>query len=1508
MQKLNPFVVSDGSVQFVADEDLPAFHQEAQQAGKTVEPAQAFVDSKGTLLPPVADGDVSAFKVEAESKGIEHQPVRYVSLNGQMVPVADSDRAAFIKEYQTATPGSPMGKDRAAVQARASTSADEQQRAMLAGVQDQIQKQVDGSAPKPATSTVGKVADVGRDFLAGAWNAVAHAWPQDVADAMRMLPGAAGRAGVAMSAATKEQAQDDTLSRQKGKGAASDVATGAGGLAAGIGMMAGGPVGWLPMAAGVTATGQRTFDNLVAMGKDKGTARRWAAAQMAVEAIPMLIAARVGAGKEAQDLSARALAKMTTQQKMDAGNKLFAHIVREAGTWTAAGAVQQGGGAEVRRLSGEQPDANVALETVRGAIGGLAGSLGFAGMRGLKTVRAVRQGKAEYRAAGDAAEVASGAAAARAGASVGPGRGEDGGGSPEAPTGPRDIMAEAVPHEGYTATREQAIDFLVKRGMKRADAEAQIAARRAVPADDTQGAGHAADVLGTVPPEAAEGMVNEAAGEGAARRDTAGAESSPMPAIPPAAVHGPAIRVVAPAIRTPDGRAVTGADHPSIIAETMPHLAEADAAAAQGADGVMGGNVDAVRYGPNAGFTVEDASGNQRFATREEAMAVAKQAGQVKPEFSNEAELHSHMVKTQAAPAGEIPERPSIGGVFGTLKPFMDFTTGIQNAQTAAVAAGAQRAFNWFARRNDRGSMNREISGEQDAGNTRAVIEGAQHAHTAENALVRGVGGKAKSTGSLERIGLTAYVEHEGDVSLMSAAMVRLQKVIDTSPSSAVRKWSRKMQEGLRFAIENAPRMADAARAYRAETDRQLRSVENANGVNTEYRKNYVYHIQEREAAIDDAAESGGGVSGNFTRQRTGGDTFVDSLENGHVPKSLDAIDLLQQRISRGKMIVNRKLWNESLDRMIDPVTGKTIGASEVPRMQVGPDGKPVSAGVMEAPPGYTTVNVGGTKKFKTVLNPYVGLYKALTGESFFNDTLMQVVSGTKHTTLLFDTFHLGRLAFWSTVYTGSPLSFRKGVLAMDYTPEELRNMAAHGEIPADRLADVLEDHAVIKLLVDRHFNIGSIADNMHTEFLKNVPLLGQYNKFLFTTYQRGAMAQAGKIWFNLIRKANPDMPAEAIADRVVHDLNTRFASFGSQGVLKSKTANDLARIFFLAPHWNLGLVQSEFGAYKQIAKGAYNLVAKGPTPENARRIVAAPLAVGTAGLALAGFAANQLLNYVFRGHPTWDNPEEGPDAKISAWVPDVIGGGPGMMLSPLAIPTEIGHQVLDQMQRTGRLDAAARDVLLNKLQPQSRAAWLALTQKDQFGRATQGTWDTIKKVAVAAMPMPIGAKVLYQGVNDVVTGQHNELFPGQFEKQMLASMGIKSIGAPSAQQRMMNLARDWKIANKVPIKEFGEGTYSDVLRYVNLGNKPEAIAALDKMLQTPGVTPTTVMNWARGYAGGHLFTGKKEYEQRFVASLTSEQRHSYQNALVERRESAVKVAGFLRDYAEAKRTEAAHK
>ena len=684
-------------------------------------------------------------------------------------------------------------------------------------------------------------------------------------------------------------------------------------------------------------------------------------------------------------------------------------------------------------------------------------------------------------------------------------------------------------------------------------------------------------------------------------------------------------------------------------------------------------------------------------------------------------------------------------------------------------------------------------------------------------------------------------------------------------------------------ADKNWDRLNPIASQYEVATHTQIAS-ENSNGIPTIERPGYVMHAQDIENDFGFFSDVAGEGGAGFKHARVH-DTFADSIAAGVNPKTINSITLLTQRVARGQMLINNRAWVEGLKTTVDPQTRKSV----ITEPEVVPRGPGLPPDV-RAPKDYVTEIAGGRPI--AVLKSYAGIFRALTEPSKFSESLgwnatLKVATTGKHVALMLDTFHLGRIAFWESVI--KPLSFtdpklplpsyKRGVLTLDYSRAELQRMAASGEINPAHLTAILDAQKDVNGLVKNGYNVAKISDMLHQEWLQQIPITGQFNKWLFNQFQRGAMAEVGSLEVGRYRRMHPSWTDQQVYREVAKDLNTRFGNLGRQGIFKSKTAQDTARLLALAPQWNEGLIRSEIGAVTGSVKGIGSSIKEGRPSFGIL-----PRAVGA--MLLGQFIANQIINYITRGKPTWENEEEGIGAKLSAWVPDVVGGGPGFFLHPAGLAAEVTHLLSQKYEKKGDLREALLAFVGGRYSTLARPLVTFLTRHDVFGKLIrpENIW---KETAKSAIPTPIGASAAVPAIKQAVTGQKEEKFPGQYQKQIMASVGVKTDKAPSSRQRIAALAGEFKKAKGILNPgEFYESAYAPLRDQLRLGNRTEIIQTLRDLIKS-GHTTTQIENAIKPWSGSNRapkpFTGSKKNEAEFIGTLNSEQRNAYRKAVIER-------------------------
>lgn len=767
----------------------------------------------------------------------------------------------------------------------------------------------------------------------------------------------------------------------------------------------------------------------------------------------------------------------------------------------------------------------------------------------------------------------------------------------------------------------------------------------------------------------------------------------------------------------------------------------------------------------------------------------------------------------------------------------------------------------------------------KDAADNQANLLARQIANDVRSPMESQFGKNFDSAGDA----LTFVVESQGDKAKLAEMRQKLMESDQANPKAKNRAIS-----AINFAESNWDELSTFANDHNLLTDAQV-SAENAAGIDTLKRKGYVMHAQDIEEGEGflRGSNAGSGAPTSFRKVRTF-DTYADSIAAGYKPHTLNALDLLESRLRYGQRMINNRAWAEGLRGMTD-ATGNPIGADPITVKRA--DGSTYQ----EAPNGYHLETVG--RQQVAIRNGFEGLFNALTDPSAWSRNaagrgFIQSVGSGKSLALLLDTFHLGRVAFWESLikmlgiktFKAPFPSYSKGVTLLDFSEQEIRRMAESGEIPKEWTPDLVESRHRLDLALKTGFNVGHISDSLHQELIRMIPLFGDFNKWLFDQFQRGAMTESWLLEYERLRRARPEMDQTEAARQVSVDLNTRFGNLGRQGWFTSRTSQDTARSLFLAPQWNEGLIKSEIGAVKQIGQTAVDL-AKG------KSLYMGLLGRSVAGMALAQFAANQIINYATRGHPTWQNPEEGWGAKLSAWVPDLVGKGPGFFLHPLGLAAEITHLLTKSYERSSDARKTMMDFLRSRASVAMRPVLTFITNTDFLGRTLKpgAVWGEVAKNAV---PLPIPTSAAVGAGKQILTGQHGEQFPGQFQKQIMASFGVKTDQAPGPEQRIRALATEFnKAKGKEPQGEYAASDYLLLVQAMKMKNEVDAKKALETLVETKG--KTTIIRHFNEWPE-RAFTASRLLEGQFRRSLTPEQMQQYQAARKDRHEIANTVKRML--------------
>jgi hypothetical protein len=716
-------------------------------------------------------------------------------------------------------------------------------------------------------------------------------------------------------------------------------------------------------------------------------------------------------------------------------------------------------------------------------------------------------------------------------------------------------------------------------------------------------------------------------------------------------------------------------------------------------------------------------------------------------------------------------------------------------------------------------------------------------------------------------------------------------------PKNVVRTaiWQRSRDEFLaasQYAEDHFDAIRPISEKYRDVLDAQ-QDLENRHGIVSPKRNNYVHHIQdiEGETGLGMFDARGGTENAQFRKMRDH-DTFADSIAAGVIPKSLNAIDLLRKRLYAGNRMVNNRIWIEGLKDIQDATTGGPVIAELVSRTH------PVTGKVfMEAPRGYERVEFAGQEA--AVSKPFVGFFRAFTEpgaleKSAFWRSVQNLAGTGKHVMLGFDVYHMMRLGLWSAMFGN--VGYKKGLALANYGLPEIRKMVDRGELPQEYLDYARENVVNQGMLEKGGLNIYQVEDNLHQALTHNLPFMGTFNRFLFQDYQRGLLLQAATHEMRRQLPNHPEMTGEQVAKLVAKDVNTRFGQLANESWIKSKTFRDLARILFLAPGWNEGLIRSELRGARQLAGSFKDSAAQ-------KRLVIGGVALASSKMMVAFFVGNQILNMIFQGKPTWENDER---HKLDAIIPDPTGSGEGVAISPVSLPFETAYHLAELAKRHGTLMSTLDAYGRAKLGAFSRPAWQLLSGKDVFGRSIPEA-DRPKELLKSAVPVPISAgsaanlgtelaaRAIAKAQGKEYTAGTRQTFANQYVKQMLATMGIRSSNVASPAQNIAQLAAEFNVKNGVePQAEFYVGDFTDLTRYLQIGNVKEATKQLDDLFAKK--TYRQIVDHYRQWPG-QPFTHSKQRERDFVDSLTPAQQKQYDKARDDREVIREKFYAVLDKY-----------
>jgi hypothetical protein len=769
-------------------------------------------------------------------------------------------------------------------------------------------------------------------------------------------------------------------------------------------------------------------------------------------------------------------------------------------------------------------------------------------------------------------------------------------------------------------------------------------------------------------------------------------------------------------------------------------------------------------------------------------------------------------------------------------------------AAIGATATRLDRIRQGFA--NEFNPANRELKSDitrtLDAADNEARIEGEQ----VGNSL------RLEAPTPTDRAAITFIVEANGDRARLQEFLEKVQGKDDRAARA------------VELAQADWDRLAPIAERVNELHDNQL-VYEQEHGIDPGNVEGYVRHAYDMDAMIGRGRpvllsnpSGGAGVSTSFKKQRTFA-SYADAIEAGFKPRSFDVADLVQSRVTLGERLVNRQQWARSFEGVKDPLEGRPIVQPLVTQPK-GTQVAPIGYVQQELMPGIrVAVHEGYKDLFNALLAP------SQVRANPVGRVLLNSEAFVKHGMLMFDSFHAGRMLYKELAMGHTARGHDLGRSLLEYADADLTKAVKQGEITVQAAEWAKANRADAELLTANGLNVGRISDALYKDVVASIPFFGKtihsFNKWVFDKLTRGAMMHSSIIELARLRKARPELGEKELAGLVASNVNTYYGNLGRQGLFKSATFQDLARIAFLAPQWVEGMARTEAGAMKQLGEVPVDLL-KG------KGLTVGPLAKGVGTGVVAAFVANQLINMATRGQPTWANEEHGH--QLDAWIPDVTGDSPGFFLSPLSVFAELTHDAIRYYENDPHALKTVARILSNKLSPVARAEEVLRTGKDWQGRTLDDSWERIKEAGKALAPAPIPLQPLMPWQRSAP--------PGSLQRQLFGSAGIKIEPAPSADSQLYRLATRFKEAKGIKEPPNEPSEYRDLNNALRKQDWKGAKEAYDKLVE--GKTEQTVRNHYREMTS-QLYTGKRALEAEFRSHLSDSEQVLFEKAREERAE-----------------------
>lgn len=639
----------------------------------------------------------------------------------------------------------------------------------------------------------------------------------------------------------------------------------------------------------------------------------------------------------------------------------------------------------------------------------------------------------------------------------------------------------------------------------------------------------------------------------------------------------------------------------------------------------------------------------------------------------------------------------------------------------------------------------------------------------------------------------------------------------------------------------------------------------------------------------------------NFREARTFDTHYEAAAAGPYIPVTRDGASIVAHRVRQGMQQINYRRWQEGLKAII--VDGKPLAIEPIKGTHdrwISPDRN------------YELVSAGPGTKPIVVQAAYKSLIRNLTSHSPIEDwaltrNTLHMEQRLKHTLLVGDFFHLARVLYYAGSIMGREAGFRGGWSALDVAERDMPDAIRRGLVrqpDADWAAQRIDFTApggtrrtiTRRELATRYYaemgaNLGKIQDALYKDLVTNLtptagpvargisrvldPTVGRYNRFLFDKLTRGIMTESAVREFERLHAANPEIHPERLMRDIAKDVNVYFGNLGRQGFLKARWQQDVARMLFLAPQWVEGLARKEATLYSR-ATGVSQALGRRGLPY-----------LGTTGTGLARgmvflFGLTQALNYINRGHSTFQNPEKGHflDAYIKGHGADATG----FWFSPLAVFNELTHDLWRLSFSKPKVMDALDQIAGNKESPLVRAALLLRTGRSPTGEIQTTSGAVLSQAAQQLMPLPITfGKYLQAAGHAIAPATVRPPAKGTIPRQLFGTIGIKVEPEATPGQRISELAHDFMTREGLTKESGWQEVMTSDPSYSKLRSaiRNDDAAGAEKLYKsmTKNRSDADVIRAMKEWSK-RPFTGSQKTEKQFIQSLDDEQLEEYSRAM----------------------------